>query len=33
MGLFCDEGVLENFVIRTPVVTRLVSEFQAGRCS
>ena len=33
MGLFRDEGALENFGIRTPVVTRLVSEFEAGRCS
>ena len=30
MGLFRDEGALENFGVRTPVVTRLVSEFQAG---
>ena len=33
MGLFRDEGALENFGVRTPVVTRLVSEFQAGRYS
>ena len=30
MGLFRDEGALENFGVKSPVVSRLVSEFQAG---
>ena len=30
MDLFCDEGALENFGVKSPVVSRLVSEFQAG---
>lgn len=30
MGLFRDEGSLENFGVRTPVVTRLVSEYEKG---
>ena len=30
MGQFSDENALENFGVRAPVVTRLVSEFEEG---
>ena len=30
MGLFCDEDALENFSVKSPMVSHLVSDFQAG---